>query len=44
MRSRIRQLNDERYNNIADENESHDRADSNKSVYKFTRIMTKKYR
>ena len=42
MRSRIRQLNDERYNNIADEIESHDRAGSNKSVYEFTRIMTKK--
>lgn len=42
MRSRIRQLNDERYNNIADEIESHDRAGTNKSVYEFTRIMTKK--
>lgn len=42
MRSRIRQLNDDRYNNIADEIESHDRAGTNKSVYEFTRMMTKR--
>jgi len=42
MRSRIRQLNDDRYNSIADEIESHDRAGSNKTVYEFTRLLTKK--
>jgi hypothetical protein len=35
-------LNDEKFNSIADEIESQDRAGTNKSVYEYTRIMTKK--